>query len=308
MLSVSLFGKLCIQCDGNMLDGFETFKVQELFCYLLLGRDRYHHREVLANLLWENASTTQSKRYLSKALWQLQTALNTQTQRENGQLLLVQPDWIQLNSNDDLWLDVDIFEEAFICVCEIPSPQLDKRALQNMLEIVELYQGDLLEGWYQPWCLYERERLQHVHVVLLDKLVGYFEAHGEFQTSLNYGMRQLRHDQARERTHRRIMRLLYLSGDRTEALRQYEKCAAILDEELGVSPAEQTKALYKQIKADHLETMSSIAKFPVLDRKKPYSKQKMMEHLDQIQTILTDTQRQALREIEAIKTLLRADD
>jgi len=27
---------------------------------------------------------------------------------------------------------------------------------------VDLYQGDLLEGWYQDWLLCERERLQNM--------------------------------------------------------------------------------------------------------------------------------------------------
>ena len=303
-LDVSLFGKFCVQCNGNILDGFEASKVQELFCYLLLGRDRSHHREALADLLWENIPIAQSKRYLSKTLWQLQTALDMDAQVNTNHLLLIEPEWIQLNSNGGLWLDVDAFEKTFTQVQGIPGRQLNDFELQNLLNTVEIYQGELLEGWYQPWCLYERERLHYIYVIMLDKLMGYFEARGKYETSLIYGTRLLRLDQARERTHRRIMRLFYLAGDRTEALRQYERCAAILDEELGVSPAEQTKVLYNQIKADQLNTPSTIATFLSLPPKSPYSKQQLLEHLDQIQAILINTHSQARREIEAIKTLL----
>ena len=49
-------------------------------------------------------------------------------------------------------------------------------------------------------------------------------------------MQALLTDPARERTHRRLMRLKYLAGYRAEALRQYDRCAAILQEEFGCFP------------------------------------------------------------------------
>ena len=48
------------------------------------------------------------------------------------------------------------------------------------------------------------------------------------------------------------MRLRYLGGDRTGALRQYEACAAALQEELGVKPSASTLRLHAQILADQL--------------------------------------------------------
>lgn len=300
---VSLFGKFCVQCNENTLKGFETLKVQELFCYLLLYRDHPHHREVLANLLWENIPTPQSKRYLSKVLWQLQNALGIKIALKYEPLLQIEPEWIQLNSHQELWLDVDIFEKAHNQVHDISGNLLNNHELQNLLITVEIYKGELLEGWYQPWCLYERERLRYQYICLLDKLMGYFEAHGRYETGLIYGARLLRLDQARERTHRRMMRMYCLAGDRTQALRQYEKCAAILDDELGVDPAEQTKKLFEQIKADCL-TSPFIAKSPVLPNKKKCSEQKILKRLDHVQEMLINTYCQAQREIEEIKTLL----
>jgi DNA-binding SARP family transcriptional activator len=46
------------------------------------------------------------------------------------------------------------------------------------------------------------------------------------------------------------MRAYYMAGDRTMALRQYERCAAALAEELGVAPSTQTLMLYEQRKTD----------------------------------------------------------
>jgi DNA-binding SARP family transcriptional activator len=72
MLSVCLFGKFSVHDDGRELDRLPGGKPIELFCYLLLQRERPHSREVLASLLWGDCTTSQSKKYLRQALWQLQ--------------------------------------------------------------------------------------------------------------------------------------------------------------------------------------------------------------------------------------------
>jgi DNA-binding SARP family transcriptional activator len=147
---------------------------------------------------------------------------------------------------------VAVFEEAYSRAQGIAGHVLNAPSADSLKVAVELYQGDLLESCYQDWCLYERERLQNMYLSMLDKLMGYCDAHHDFETSVMYGMRILRYDRAREHTHRWLMRLHSLRGDRTAALRQYERCIAALDEELGVKPAYSTVTLYEQIRGDQV--------------------------------------------------------
>lgn len=176
-LRITLFGKLSLRgCDEQLLAGFDARKIQEIVCYLLLHRDHPYPREVLASLLWSDCSTEQSKKYLRQTLWQLQSAIGRQGEPINGRLLRVEPDWVTLDSQADLWLDVAVFEQAFAPVRNTQGRDLDFEKVQMLQCAVKLYQGDLLEGWYQDWCLYERERLQNMYLAMLDKLMGYCEA------------------------------------------------------------------------------------------------------------------------------------
>src|SRR6266700_642820 len=220
-LHIHLFGKLCIDYNGQVLKGFDSRKVQELFCYLLLNRNREHPREVLANLLWCENTTAQSKSYLRKALWQLQYTLECQTSLSTNCILLVDSDWIQINAKADMWLDVEMFEQAYTPVMGIPGEKLDYHRAQALRSAVELYRADLLEDCYQNWCLYERQRFQHMYLSMLDKLMGYSEVNREYEAGLSHGMQILHYDRAHEATYRRLMRLFYLAGDRTGALRQF---------------------------------------------------------------------------------------
>jgi DNA-binding SARP family transcriptional activator len=188
---------------------------------------------------------------LRQALWQLHIALDPQG--NDGRVLLVDPEWIRINSEIDLWLDVAEFEQACAALKGIPGQQLAADSASRLQNAADVYEGDLLEDCYEDWCLYERERLQNLYLGLVGKLMAYCEAHGEFEAGLAHGERILRLDRASERTHRQLMRLHYLGGDRTGALRQFSRCVAALDEELDVKPARSTVMLYEQIRDDRLD-------------------------------------------------------
>ena len=226
-------------------------KAQELLCYLLVFRDRPHPRESLAVVLWEENTSEQSKCYLRRTLWQLQQALEAKF--EIGRpLLMVEADWIQLNPHAPLWLDVNVLETTYQWVKGVPGEKLDPRMAEMLHEATRLYCGHLLEGWYQTWCVCERERLQHIYLVMLDKLMRYCEVQGDLEAGIAYGRQILRCDRAREYTHRQLMRLFYLAHDRSGALRQYERCLCALQEELDVEPTQRTQHLYQQIRQDAL--------------------------------------------------------
>lgn len=287
-LHISLFGKLSVRRDDKTLPGIDACKVQELLSYLLIHRDRPHSREMLAGLLWGDTSTEKSRKYLRQALWQLQTALDD----EGGGVLTVEHDWVQLNSQEGVWLDVAAFEQAF-AAAEGSGGDFSDRATELVQDAVRLYRGDLLEGWYQDWCLYERERLQNIYLLMLDKLMNHCEARRKFELGLLYGSLILRHDRARERTHRQMMSLQYHSGDRTAALRQYERCAAALEEELGVKPDGRTAALYQQIRDGKVEEARPEGAAASLSE--------LLGQLRQIQTLLADVQQRVHKDIKEVQ-------
>jgi len=296
-LKIFLFGKFSVQFGQEPLLGLDSAKAQELLCYLLLYRDRPHARESLASLLWDSCPTAQSKRYLRKTLWNLQSVLSSQVLSPNTCLLRVEPDWIQINPEAGLWVDVGAFEQAFDLTSRMPGRQLDLRGAELLCNALELYQGDLLEGWYQDWCLYERERFLYMYLTMLDKVISFCEANGKYEAGLAYSARILRYDRARERTHRQMMRLHYLAGDRTAALRQYERCVVALEEELGVRPARSTTALYGQIRADRLGWPSPAEG---LTSAQATASPDVPACLDKLQLALRELQRQVQQAIEVI--------
>jgi DNA-binding SARP family transcriptional activator len=249
-LHLSLFGKLRVQIGEYELADLDVRKAQELLCYLLLQRNRPHAREALAALFWGDTTTAQSKKYLRQTLWQLQSWLESQQPGVQAALFTTDPEWIYVELQPNVWLDVIEFEAAFASVRETPGQQLTVDQAERLKQVLPLYRGDLLEGWYSDWCIYERERLQTMYLAILERLIGYCEAQRTYETGVLYGLQILRYDRARESTHRRLMRLYALAGDRTAALRQYQACVSALADELDVEPAANTVTLYQMIRAD----------------------------------------------------------
>jgi DNA-binding SARP family transcriptional activator len=302
-LRFELFGKFSVQRDAQSVKGLDASKERELLGYLLVRRERCHPRETLASLLWGDTSTERSRKYLRQALWRLQSALDAGD--ANGpQILLVDHNWVQVNTQSELWLDVASFEQAFTTTQNMAGKELDESGAQLLKEAVKLYTGDLLDGWYQDWCLFERERLQNIYLSMLDKLVTYSEVHREYEDGQSYGAMILRYDRARERTHFQLMHLHHMAGDRTGALRQYQRCVTALDEELGVKPDRRTKALYEYIRSDGVSEAVSVGVQSVIPQ--PVALPEVLGRLRHLQVILAAVQKRLQRDVKAVEQTLEA--
>ncbi len=170
--------------------------------------------------------------------------------------MFAEAEWVGINQRASYWLDIKVLEDSYALVQGLSGNELEPEQVKALTNATQHHLGGLLEGWYHDWCIFERERLQNMYLAMLNKLMAFMESCQEYETALLFGQRILQCDRAHERTHWRMMRLHYMAGDRTAALRQYERCVTALWEELGVEPARWTSALYEQIRSDQvLESM-----------------------------------------------------
>ena len=93
-----------------------------------------------------------------------------------------------------------------------------------------------------------RERLHRLAMATHHRLADCHEQRGEYEPALQHAWRQVELDPWHEEAHQQIMRLLALSGQRSEALAHYESCHRLLAEELSANPGAETTRLYEQIR------------------------------------------------------------
>jgi DNA-binding SARP family transcriptional activator len=258
-LRVSLLGEFSAIRDDGMRLELRCGKARELFSYLLIHRRRPTRRETLATALWQGASGERGKAYLRRALWRLQAALRDLLGTTDRPVLTAGPEAVQCNPEFEVWLDVDRVEAAYRGAGRDPGSGLDRGSAETLEQAVSLYRGDFLEGHPNEWCQYERERLRHLRLDMLDKLTVYWQSRGNYTEAIACAERTLAHDRARESTHRRLMILHYLAGHRTRALRQYDACVQALRRCLDVEPSEESHRLLRQIRAASDSTAREIS-------------------------------------------------
>lgn len=292
MYQFFLFGRFEAHWCDTPVSGFESRKVQELFCYLATYHHRPHAREMIADMIWEGVPPASSKKNMRQTLWQLQSALNAAP--GNTPVLLVDGDFLCLNPDAAVTIDIDIFETAFNAIQNVEGHDLTAAQAASLRQAVALYRADFLEGWYLDWCLYERERYQHLFLTTLDKLVSYYEAQHQYETAIHYCNLGLREEYVRECTHRQLMRLYYLSGDRTAAMRQFERCQAALAEELHVTPDRLTTKLYESICHDDANAITMPVMAHRSDSLNTSDFQHILDRLGAVEAMLEVAQRQML--------------
>ena len=190
-------------------------------------------REVLAELLWQDRSQTQSQANFRAALSRLNHHL--------AAYLTITRQTVELNL-EHVWLDVDRLQ------AHLRSEQ--------WADALALYHGDFLAGFsvregrgFEDWVLIERERLKNQAIETLDTLTRRQLDRGEYAEGIARCQQLLSLDPWREDIHARLMRLLAAAGQRAAALTQYEACRSLLAADLAVEPGAELTILQHQIQA-----------------------------------------------------------
>ena len=252
-IELFLLGPPRLERDGVPLQ-FDTRKILALAAYLAvsgLGAEGGRlSRDSLLALLWPDLEPSRARAVLRRNLSLLRSALE-------GEWLVVDRQTVSIDPEANFWLDVDQFTRLVRTweTHDHPQEQACPECLEALTEAVALYQGDFLEGFglrdsvaYDDWQFFQAEGFRQELASALERLVLGHSAHGNHETALPYARQWLALDPLHEPAHRQIMQLYARTGQRSAALRQYTECVRILHEELGLAPAEETTALYEQIR------------------------------------------------------------
>lgn len=243
---IHLLGGFLLEQGHRALPPIPSRTGRSLFAYLAVHAERHHTRSRLAGLFWPDLPEGKARRRLSQALWQIQDALSEAV--GESPYLLSHGDTLAVNRAAPYWLDVEQFEATLDAVGPVDmGPETRVLAISVLQSAVELYAGDFLAGFYDDWITFEQERLRERYLDALTLLIELLTASGDHQAALVYARRLANHDPLREEAHRAVMRLCFLLGRTSDALQQYERCRAVLDDELGLEPSTEIQELHARI-------------------------------------------------------------
>ncbi len=252
-LRLYLLGPPRLERDGLPLE-FDTRKNLALVAYLAMT-GQSHTREALITLLWPELEPSRARAGLRRNLSVIKKALG-------GEWLVVDRETVGSDPDADFWLDVDQVRRLTSTWRSHPHPEAEfcSDCMTDLAQAVELYRDHFLAGFglrdsanFDEWQFFEVEELKQMLASALERLVRGHTTQRAYELAIPYARRWLALDPLYELAHRELMTLYAKAGQRSAALRQYQECVRILEEELGLEPSDETNSLHEDIRSGGLD-------------------------------------------------------
>ncbi len=230
-------------------------KVMALLVYLTVTRQP-QRRDKLATLFWPESRQQTARSALRREFSVLRGALGDEWFVSTREEIALSPDM-------DILVDVDEFRQQGTAYTKHNHSDDEPctECLVRLTAAAALYQSDFLAGFtltdcpeFDDWQFFEADGLRRDFADVLSTLVQLNQRQGEYETAITYARRWLALDMMHEPVHRELMRLFAQAGQLAAAIRQYDECVRILDEELGVPPEEETVELFDAIRTRRFPT------------------------------------------------------
>ena len=100
--------------------------------------------------------------------------------------------------------------------------------------------------------------MSQVYLSMCRSLTGYYLEAGCYEDAEKWASEILKGDRCDEKAHRQLMQIYFAQGQRSEALRQFQRCKRTLTEELGIAPAAETVNLLQALMVNETSPLEEI--------------------------------------------------
>jgi DNA-binding SARP family transcriptional activator/pimeloyl-ACP methyl ester carboxylesterase len=230
VLSVRLFGRLALECDGAAVPLPGSRRARGLLAWLALHPGR-HPRAALAAQFWPNVLDSSARASLREALTTLRRELDPAARAH----ILASADQLGLDPAT-VESDVDTFRA-----------HVNHGALGKALLVVG--DGELLAEFDDDWVHKEREALRDQLIEAVETLIQQADHADDRAAALKWTRRLVSLDPLAEHPTRELMRRLADNSDRAAALRAYTRLRDRLAADLQIVPSSSTRQLADRIRA-----------------------------------------------------------
>lgn len=226
-----------------------------LLCYLIMNNDKFHYREKLACMFWENYKRESAYNNLRYALWQIRKVFKKYTDEK---IIITKGKNVISISKNLINSDVKMYLD-YIKRSNETSISLDKK--KNLLiSASELYKGDFIENFYiydisdfNDWFFNEREYLQRMYFDVQLQLSDIYIKQKKIRAAITELNKLINIDSLNEEVYYRVIKYQYMSGNRVAAVNTYKKLKHTLRNELNISPSTEIQELYNKIVTENNE-------------------------------------------------------
>jgi predicted ATPase/DNA-binding SARP family transcriptional activator len=241
-LRVLALGPLQVMVGDKLIEpsAWGSARPRELLVYLL-AHPEGRTKEQVGLAFWPEASTAQLRNNFHVTLHRLRKALGgTSWVTLSGDRYIVDPALVAEFDAAELEREVTSARRA------LKRQQLG--AASQLEQALARYRGDFLDGEpVSDWHIEHRDRLQRLYLEALMQLGDEWSREQRHAKAVDAYRRVLARDELHEEAVRGLMRALADAGERSQALRVYQRFAERLRAELDAEPDDETRELLQRL-------------------------------------------------------------
>lgn len=250
MLRIYLLGPVQVErADGSMVEGslWKRVKVRALLAHLALQERQPVERETLLELFWPELTYDAALRNLNTTVYNLRHSLEPELASANhSRYVFYEGGQYWLGGAGVHWLDT----KAFLGGIRRARAESDmEQAISAYKQALSLYRGEYLADLTitSIWSPAEQHHYQELYLAALEELGAIYEQQGLTEAARESYWQAVTIAPWRETATRKLMYLLVQMGDKAGAIKQCQRLTAVLQNDLGVKPSQETRLLYQEL-------------------------------------------------------------
>lgn len=241
-LKIQMLGGFSLRLGKRELQDTDTRskKVWVLLAYLIIHREQTVTQRTLIDLLWgDETDPINPENALRITMHRTRTLLEQLSPELGRGMILRRRGGYQWNGGGEV--DSERFEA--LCCQKAEDPDL---RLRNLMEAISLYRGDYLPRQSgEVWVVSTAAYLHNLFVSAAQEAVELLIQQGRSHEAAGVCRRCLALEPCHEGFCRELMQLLAAAGDRRGAAEVYDRLSKRLFDDFGISPSEETRAVYR---------------------------------------------------------------
>ena len=241
-LKIQMLGGFSLRLGKRELQDTDTRskKVWVLLAYLIIHREQTVTQRTLIDLLWgDETDPINPENALRITMHRTRTLLEQLSPELGRGMILRRRGGYQWNGGGEV--DSERFEA--LCRKTTEDPEL---RLRNLMEAISLYRGDYLPRQSgEVWVVSTAAYLHNLFVSAAQEAVELLIQQGRSHEAAGVCRRCLALEPCHEGFCRELMQLLAAAGDRRGAAEVYDRLSKRLFDDFGISPSEETRAVYR---------------------------------------------------------------
>lgn len=242
-LEIVTLGKFEVKRAGQLLSQDSSYRVWELFKYIITNRNNGVVPELALDNLWPDQDYSDPRGAIRALIFRLRKSLG---QDSNSQeYITFSQGCYHWNHSVNYWLDVEAFEDLAQKASSLKQTH-PGQAEDLLLQAISLYQGEYLpESYYSQWTIPVRNYYHTLYLQVVVDLINLLEASQDYSRMISICEQALLTHPYEEDIHRHYLTALVKEGRIKQAHNHFDFTARKFYKDLGIKPSPELQKILR---------------------------------------------------------------